>query len=307
MTKQIGDLFHSQLEGDVEFGGIGAEVAVGGFWGKLGGVFKSAAKGLASSGMVKDALNSYSPGLGDAAQSGMKLIEAGSAGDPAALAQIKAIADVAATGDPAAQKTNELLKTLAAARKTAAVEVGKTYVVTDPRTGQKKKFKSKAAAQAWMKAQQQPRPGQRPGQQSQPQRRPNPNAPVTQGQVASAMTRVPPQRRPQLANAIQQAQLQGRAPVQPAGAPPYGSPGWYAWQQQNQGYPYGMQQGYPYGYGAPGYMQDPYSGMYADEGYFEQDGYYGGDPDEELAAAFAGDESFPDDGIQGENAIAYRG
>lgn len=273
---------------DIEFGGMGA-VAVGkSFWAKLKGVFGAAAKGAASSSAVKDALNSYSPGLGDAAQAGMQLVEAGNAGDPQALAQLKAVADVAASGDPGAAKTNDMLKAIADARKAAAVEVGKTYVVRDPKTGKKKKFKSKAAAQAWMKQQQQSqgqqqrRPGQQPMQQ-RPQQRPG---------MPQARPGMPTQPRPQPYGV--QPRPQPMQQPQPYGVQPYPYGG--AAVDPYTGMPYGMQPGMPYGYGVPQPYQQPYGPAYYDEGYMEQVEYYGD-----------ADESFPDEGIQGENTIAYQG
>lgn len=293
----------------VEFGGFGAVAVGASFWGKLKGLFSAAAKGVAKSGMVKDALNSYSPGLGDAAEKGMKLVEAGNAGSPEALAQLKAIADVAAAGDPNAAKTNDMLKVIAEARKSATAEVaavvgasaGKTTVIMA--NGKRKSFKTRAAAEAYVASHPGSllpgaKRGQRPGQQRG-------RRPATTQNVAQAMNRLPPQQRPQLAGMLQQAQMQGRAPVAMPGQPAYGTPAYWAWQQQ-QGYPYGAQPGQSYGYGVPYGMQQPYGGMYADEGYLEQSDYYGSD-DEELAAAFAADESFPDEGIAGENSIQYTG
>lgn len=268
---------------DIEFGGLGAVAVGASFWGKLQGMFKAAAKGAASSGMIKDALNDYSPGLGDAAQKGMQLVEAGNAGDATALAQLAAIARGAAAGDPAKVKANDMLQAIAAARRAAVVEVGRTYVVRDPKTGKKKKFKSKAAADAWMRAQQQGAGARRPGQ---PQAQRKPQRPATTRDVQAAINRTPPQKRPQLVSMIQQAQAQGQYPLQPA--------------------PYWAQPGSPYGYGAPPMYQQPYGPAYYSEGYAEQAEYYG-EPDEELEAAFAGDESFPDEGLQGEPQIAYQG
>jgi hypothetical protein len=96
-----------------------------------------------------------------------------------------------------------------------------------------------------------------------------------------------------LVQSIQQAQSQGRMPVRPVALPanqPYG----YGSPQQQQ--MYGTQpMGYPYG---PQWMSP--AGM-------EQSGYYGGEDDFELAQAYAAEESFPDEGIQGENSLVYEG
>jgi len=284
---------------DIEFGGLGAVVGKKySGWFKFKRLFHAAAKGAASSGAVKDALNAYSPGLGDAAQKGMQLVEAGNAGDPQALAQIAAVTDKA-KADPTYGGAYEMLKTISDARAevAAAVEVGKkkVYVVT-LHSGKKKKFKSKAAMQAWMKANPEQRP-QQAGQQRRQQR------PATQQDVRQAIQRTPPQGRPQLTQAIQQAQAQGRYPVRPV-AP---------------GQAYGMQP--PYGYGSP-YAQGAYGNVpmsqpygpqwysppqYEQEYYYQGQDYGDGDADYELEQAFAGDEQFPDEAMQGEPSIAYQG
>ena len=291
---------YNKAEADVEFGGMDAAVGGGRSWRKFKTFFKRMFTGAAKSEMAQAALNAYAPGTGDAVRSAVQLIEAGKSNDPTvaaqAVAQIQSIADAAKAGDTAKTGAHELLTTLneahAEARAelplaAALAEVGKkVYVVRLP-DGTTKKFKSKKALEEWRKQQVRRRPA---GQQPQRgQQRPAGQRPVTQQNVAQAMARVPPQRRQQFAQTVQQMQLQGYAPVAPVGQP---------------GYPYGMQQGQPFGYGLPGMMQDPYGGAYASESYVDQGEYYG---DEELAAAFAEDESFPDDGLQGENAIAYQG
>lgn len=311
----IGDDFYTQLEGDVEFGGMG-DVFVGSFFGSLWKglkkVIKPIFKGLASSKLVQDKLNEHYPGAGDALIPGLQLIEAGLSSDPVvakpAVVQIKAITDAAKAGDVAKQGAHDMLKAIKESRNEAkaearpAVVVGK-YQVKFP-DGSKKSFKNKKAAQAWL----QTAPGKAYAQQhggssksargrapGQPAQR-APGQPATQANVAQAMRRLPAARRPQLAASLQQAQLQGLYPVQPIGQPAYGTAAWYAQQQQAQGYPYGMAASQPYGYGVPAPMTMPYGGAYADEGIYEQSSYYYGD-DAELAAAFAQDEQFPDEGL----------
>lgn len=278
---------------DIEFGGLGA--AVGGWrfsWRKFKRLFKHAARGAATSVAVGDAINAQYPGLGDAAQKGMQLVEAGHAGDPTALAQLKAVADGAAAGDPAKAKAHDMLTTISDARKEAAAEAEapyvmlgkkKVYVVRDPKTGKKRKFKSKAAAEAWMA-------GQRQAQRA-----------VTPEDVQEAIRQTPPEGRPQLVQSIQQAQAQGRYPARPVAAPgpqPYG---------------YGVQP--PYGYGSPR-VQGQYAGVPVSQPYgpqwrspaqYEQENYYGGDDDYELEQAFAGDEVFPDEAFVGEHPVAFKG
>ncbi len=287
---------YTKAEADVEFGGID-EVLVGSwgsFWKKIGRGIKAVFTGAAKSGALKEAVNAYAPGAGDALEKGIQLVEAGKAGSPEAVAQIKSIADAAKAGDKAKQSAHDMLTTINTARNEAKAELGviaavigkKKYVVKLP-DGSKKSFNSEAEARAFQKAQQaKRRPAgqqQKPGQQKQwpgqQQRKPSGQRPVTQQNVAQAMSRVPPQQRQQFAQTMQQMQLQGYAPVTPLGQP---------------GYPYGMPQGY----------QNPYGSAYFTESYLDQGGYYG---DEELDEAFAADESFPDDGIQGENAITYQG
>jgi hypothetical protein len=295
---------YTKAEADVEFGGID-EVLVGSwgsFWKKIGRGIKAVFTGAAKSGALKEAVNAYVPGAGDALEKGIQLVEAGKAGSPEAVAQIKQIADAAKAGDKAKQSAHDMLTTINDARNEAKAELGviaavvgkKKYVVKLP-DGTKKSFNSEAEARAFQKSQQAKR---RPGQQRKPgqpqQRKPSGQRPVTQQNVAQAMQRVPAQNRQQFAQTMQQMQLQGYAPVAPMGQPVYGQPG----------YPYGMQAGQPYGYGLPQGYQNPYGGAYYSESYLDQGDYYG---DEELAAAFSGDESFPDDGIQGENAITYQG
>jgi len=278
---------YTKAEGDVEFNMGIDDVLVGSwgsFWSKIGGAIKSVFKGATKSGAVKAAINAYAPGAGDAMEKGIQLIEAGKAGSPEAIAQIKSIADAAKAGDKAKQGAHDMLTTINTARNeakadlpiTAAIIGKKKYVVKMP-DGSKKSFNTEAEARAFQKAQAAKR---RPaGQQQKPGQRP-----VTQQNVAQAMQRVPAQNRQQFAQTLQQMQLQGYAPVAPLGQPQYGQPG----------YPYGMQPGQPYGYGMPQGYQDPYGSAYYSESYMDQGGYYG-------------DESFPDDGIQGENAITYQG
>jgi len=92
------------------------------FWRKFKGIFKHVAKKAATSGMVKDALNSQYPGAGDAAQKGMKLIDSASSGNKQALAQVKGIADAVASGDTSKQSALDLLSTLNDAKKEAKAE-----------------------------------------------------------------------------------------------------------------------------------------------------------------------------------------
>lgn len=307
---------YTKAEADVEFGGID-EVLVGSwgsFWKKLGRGIKAVFTGAAKSGALKEAVNSYVPGAGDALEKGIQLVEAGKAGSPEAVAQIKQIADAAKAGDKAKQGAHDMLTTINDARNEAKTELGviaavvgkKKYVVKLP-DGTKKSFNSEAEARAFQKSQQakrrpagqQQKPGQqKPGQQKQwpgqQQRKPSGQRPVTQQNVAQAMQRVPAQNRQQFAQTMQQMQLQGYAPVAPLGQPQYGQPG----------YPYGMQAGQPYGYGLPQGMQYPYAASYYDEGYMDQGEYYG---DEELEAAFAEDAQFPDEAFVGEHPVVYKG
>lgn len=94
----------------------------GGFWKKFKGVFKTVYKKLAKSDMAKQALNNVSPGAGDAMQKGMQLIDSAASGNPAALAQVKGIADAAKAGKEEAQGAHDLLKTVNEARKEVKAE-----------------------------------------------------------------------------------------------------------------------------------------------------------------------------------------
>ena len=94
----------------------------GSFWRGFKNVFKKIFKVGAKSGALKTALNGVSPGAGDAAEKGMKLIDSAASGNKDALAQVKALSDKAKSGDTDAQPAHDMLTTINDARKEAKTE-----------------------------------------------------------------------------------------------------------------------------------------------------------------------------------------
>jgi hypothetical protein len=236
--------------GDFEYGGMGADnvdqILVGSwgsFWKGFKGIFKTVFKGVAKSGMVKTALNAYSPGSGDAAQKGLDLIAGGKAGNKTSIAQIKSIADAAKAGDKSKQGAHDMLKTINEAHnevkaEVAAVAVGKAYKTITSRGPDGKShttsFGTKASYDRWCQLQK---------KRGQPQR-PTPTRPTP---VRPGMPQRP-------------------MPQQPADPYGYGQP-----QQPMDPYGYPQQPTYSDPYGEPYGYQDAYGyETYPGEG---QEGY----------------------------------